>query len=529
MSGALGGPGEFNAELLRRIKFCIGVKRGSGYRCGGEAGEDAKSKAVELLVETINRILRWRIWDSWWVVEWMDEWLEKRDRLEVQLRGKYGDEVVNAITGLVDEFINYNEKFWNYWHKVDGEVKKLIEDLINGRTEVVIRGEDVSGISVHGRYVTLEVDKMNNDSITVHLSLRGLKGVTINVPNIFKMTMSKKEYSRFIRKVLKALRGGLEETDGFVNGDKAAIGTSQVWQVIIWALLYPGRARVRINAININENNVTVLWYLRSSHKPLKGIILNDANKLSEKELLAFMFTVILGDGSVDIVKVTKDSRVYDEAVIKIGMSSKKFNTWAPLLGRLKEMGFRSGKPDLAGDGVVDVRFYGSNAIGLTRAMISVLPPILRDVLDTLDFEKWLSMKRVAEMEVRWRRGEMSIDIAGYKFTVHIQNNTVMLEHKVRDDIETRKVIDALRARYGDEFAINVHKSGKQLAIRIPMYIFEKYEDIKEQVIEVLCRKLKKTKDEKKRQVIIKHLKLLAPMKRAVVHISSCVITPYLF
>ena len=325
--------------------------------------------------------------------------------------------------------------------------------------------------------------------------------------------MNKEEYEKFVNEVLRALRGGLEETDGFVNGDKAAIGTSQVWQVIIWALLYPGRARVRINAININENNVTVLWYLRSSHKPLKGVIINDVDKLSEKELLAFMFTVILGDGSVDIVKVMKNSRVYEEAVIKIGMSSKKFGMWAPLLGRLKEMGFRSGKPNLNNSNGVEVKFSGSNAIGLVRAMISVLPPILRDVLDTLDFEKWLNMKRVAEMELKWRRGEMSIDIAGYKFTVHIQKNTVMLEHKVRDDIEIRKVIDALRARYGDGFIVNVHKGGKQLAIRIPMYIFEKYEGIKEQVIEVLCKKLEKTKDERKRQVIIKHLKRLAPIK----------------
>ena len=118
MPNALSELSEFDTELLRRNKFCMGVKRGREYRCGGDAGESAISKAAELLIEAINQILRWRVWEAWWVEEWMDEWLEKRDRLEVQLRGKYGDEVVNAITGLVDKFISYNEKFLNYWREV---------------------------------------------------------------------------------------------------------------------------------------------------------------------------------------------------------------------------------------------------------------------------------------------------------------------------------------------------------------------------------------------------------------------------
>ena len=38
------------------------------------------------------------------------------------------------------------------------------------------------------------------------------------------------------------------------------------------------------------------------------------------------------------------------------------------------------------------------------------------------------------------------------------------------------------------------------------MHMFEEYSNIKEQVIKVLCRKLEKTKDDRKRQAIIKHL-----------------------
>ena len=62
-----------------------------------------------------------------------------------------------------------------------------------------------------------------------------------------------------------------------------------------------------------------------------------------------------------------------------------------------------------------------------------------------------------------------------------------------------------MRAVYGDGFAVNVDKSGEYLDVVIPMYVFEKYSNIKEQVVEVLCRKYEKAKDKEKRQIIIKH------------------------
>ncbi|GAB6944900.1 hypothetical protein [Vulcanisaeta sp. JCM 14467] len=65
MPSALDEFGGFDMGLLWRNKFCTGVKRGSEYRCGGEADENAVNKAVELLIEAVNRIQRWRVWDPW--------------------------------------------------------------------------------------------------------------------------------------------------------------------------------------------------------------------------------------------------------------------------------------------------------------------------------------------------------------------------------------------------------------------------------------------------------------------------------
>ena len=503
---------EFDMELLRRNKFCRGIKRGREYVCGGEADEGTKSNAIELLAEAVRRILKWRVWETWWVDEAMDEWLEKRDRLEVQLRGKYSEEVVNAITGLVNEFINYNEKFLNYWQTVGGEAEKLVDDLLSSRAEVVIWSNE-GGVSVHYGHVTLEAHRAGG-SVTVQLVLNGLEGVTIKVPDVFVKTMSREEYERFINEVLMALRGGLEEADGFVENGYAAMETTQTWQVVVWALLYPGENFVYANAVNVNEGSVTITYYMVSYHKPLKGKIFGNVDKLGEEELLAFMLGAVLGDGWTDVVKPVMNGRVYDEAVITITMADERYKAWEPLFERLGKMGFRSGKPNLINGNEVKVAFNGSNAIDLARAMISILPPILRDVLDALAFEKWERIKRIAEMEMKFRRGEMRIDV-GYRFSVSILKGTIALVHRAKDEAEAEKVIEALRAVYGDEFYAYVNKSGKYLVVIIPMYVFEKYEDIKAQVVKVLCEKLEKTKDEKKRQIIIKYLKRLTPTKGA--------------
>ncbi|WP_252900916.1 hypothetical protein [Vulcanisaeta sp. JCM 14467] len=112
--------------------------------------------------------------------------------------------------------------------------------------------------------------------------------------------------------------------------------------------------------------------------------------------------------------------------------------------------------------------------------------------------------------------------MAGYGFTVDVHKNTVALEHRARDD-EVEKVIKALRAVYGIELQVNVYRSGRYRVVAIPVYVFEKYSDIKEQVIRVLCRKYERTKDERKRQEIIKALRRLTPTKGAIAaeHLSQ--------
>ena len=511
MYSALGEPSELDIGLLRRNRFCMGVKRGKKYVCGGEADENAVNKAIELLSEAINRIQRWCVWDSWWVEEWMNEWLITRDRLEMQLRGKYSDKITTSLLGMIDRFIGYSEEFMNYWHVVGYEVRELINALARGRTVVVIRGENVSGVSVYGRHTTLEVSKASGDSITVKLVLKGLGGIVIMVPDVFKEIMDKKKYRRFIKKVLRALRRGLEETDGDVQKGLSAMGTTQIWQVLAWSLLYPGRVHTYVSSININEGDVTITWFMRSNHKSIRGRIHNDIGKLSKEEVLAFTFTAILGDGSAFIRK----DRGYDVTVLEITMLDEKFKAWgSSLLAKLREMGFRSGKPITRGN-KVEVRFYGSNAINLARAMIDVSPSILKDILDALGFEKWERIKRIAEMEVRWRKGEMQVSVLGYRCTVDVQKGTVRLALKAKDEDEAKRIIEMLRAVYDDVHA-RINRSHGKCVVRLPMKFIEEHIEVRIQVVKVLCQKYRKVKDEVKRKIIAMHLlKLATPTKGA--------------
>ncbi len=167
---------------------------------------------------------------------------------------------------------------------------------------------------------------------------------------------------------------------------------------------------------------------------------------------------------------------------------------------KLRKLGFAWSKSDLRGNAVA-VRFSNSYAVRLARAMINNLPTMMRDLLDALNIEKWTVIKQIAEMEQKFTKGEMTITLAGYRFTVVIDEYTVKLQHNAKDDAEVKEVCEALRRVYGDDLIINVRRwGGKYLRIEIPMYEIERHDDIKDSVLQVLCRKYQRvrSKDEKR-------------------------------
>ncbi len=479
------------------------VVGGRRYRCSGEeTSEEMRDKAVNLLSETIKRMVYWRVWDRWWVELLADEWLELRNNIEVQLRGGRYD--VDDVLKLVDEFIGRIEGLWSHWSEVGNEVRIMINDLLSGRSEVIIWSNG-NGVSMYGRNITLSADITSTGGVTVHLSPVILEGAKINVPDVITL-IGEEDRKRFV-KILEALKAGFAESDEGKERSKPVMKTTQSWQAIAWALLYPGDAYVLVDSINVNESKVTIAWHLKAlSHKSIKGAIFKDIEKLVEEQLLAFFTTVILGDGSAIISKNTVYGQTYDKPIIEVVMSGERFKLWRPLLEKLRKLGFTWSKSDLRGNAVV-VRFSNSYAVRLARAMINNLPTMIRDLLDTLNIEKWAMIKQIAEMEQKFTKGEMTITLAGYRFTIVIDEYTVKLQHNAKDDAKVKEICEVLKRVYGDDLIINVRRwGGKYLRIEIPMYEIERRDSIKDPVFQVLCRKYQrvKLKDKKKEKKIIR-------------------------
>ena len=122
-----------------------------------------------------------------------------------------------------------------------------------------------------------------------------------------------------------------------------------------------------------------------------------------------------------------------------------------------------------------------------------------------------MNLKKIAK-KMKFGMGKMRIDVASIKFALHVQNATLRLIHHTNEE-EVNKVIKKLKSTYSD-IEVKVNNSARRKAIVIPRYVLEKYNDIKEQVIDVLCRKLEKTKDEEKKQIIAKTPKEICTHKR---------------
>ncbi|BDR93268.1 hypothetical protein [Vulcanisaeta souniana] len=139
----------------------------------------------------------------------------------------------------------------------------------------------------------------------------------LKVLNIFRRMLSKSEYERFIKELIKALRGGFAVTDENIHKGKPAMSTTQIWQVITWSLFYPGTMYVSINSIKVNENNVSILWFLiANDYNSIKDEISKIIEEINNKETLhAFMLTAVLGDGSA-FIRLRKGK--YSEPEIKI-------------------------------------------------------------------------------------------------------------------------------------------------------------------------------------------------------------------
>ncbi|BDR91265.1 hypothetical protein [Vulcanisaeta souniana] len=327
---------------------------------------------------------------------------------------------------------------WTY------EVKELLRKILEGNAEVIIR---LGGIVVYGSHIILLVDMLRRGTL-VHLLIRDLEGTSIEVPNLVE-----------INEVIKTIRYGLFIADGYIQESRVTIGTSQTWQNILVAFLFPGKIHSNIIGIDVNKKDVKLMWFLRTDYTP--GDLLFEINN---NTVIAALFGAILGDGSVTIRNVYN----YKEPVIDL--TNKDFNDvrWRLLLSELVK-----GRTY-----PMHLMFLGSKAIDMARRIVNVMPPTLKELMDALNVSKWVTLREMANMELKWRRGKWVVNVLNYKFSV--ATNPLMLYHYVKSEDEAQVIINILK-----ENGIEAHrkKSGQYIMVVIPARSLNNNDNIKIQTI----------------------------------------------
>ncbi len=419
---------------------------------------EKKSIAIKLLNNLITLLEKWKIYDTSWIKYVYDNELEK-----ISIANVTGS-IADSIIKLSKEIRNYIENtLMQYWVTyISNDIKKLIDDIKNGRTIVIM--EDTGNsltLRIYGKYTELFAEKIYKSNSTVfHIIFNELSPLYINTFDILVNIIDKNEYKTIEEKILIPLRLGWAITDESVTStNKPSLRTHQLWQLLLWSLLYPGTIRIKIDGIAVTENELSIRWKLNptsSDYISLKGMVADIVPKFNDTMFWLFLFAIILGgDGNVSIYQTSSGDM---KLLIEISISPIKFNIlWKPLI--LKKLDQYKNKLGLyyavEDKGYkIRVRFAGHNAIIIARQIISSLPPLLRTLLAIIGFEKWNKMLQIANFKLNHYKGQLKLTIKGVTFSMSISNSGAELYIRVRDEAEANKLIEYLKTIFGENLDV---------------------------------------------------------------------------
>ncbi len=207
--------------------------------------------------------------------------------------------------------------------------------------------------------------------------------------------------------------------------------TTRLWQAVFWALLYPGDVYISIKSINVNVEDVTITWsFTANNHVSYKENALKIAKGLDEKTLLIFLLTSILGDGYANAYLRRSRLRARIEITVNAAKLEEKLEEWKAILEKLsKSLNIKYNLNSK--NNIANISFYESHAVKLARAILDAVPPILGEVLDALESDKWLGIKKISNVEFKYIRGESQVEIYGERFTIDYNNLRLVLQRRI--------------------------------------------------------------------------------------------------
>mgnify|MGYP001626216339 FL=1 len=335
-------------------------------------------------------------------------------------------------------------------------------------------------VHIYSTDVTVKVTRVaKNGGITMHLVLSELEGDDVRVANMFSD-----------EELLKAIQHGWEMTDGSVINDHPAMGTNQPWQAILWTLCYPGKIHVLIYGININENDVSVKWYLvaKDHEARSKEEAAKEVKNFDEERIKIFLASAIWGDGEVNV----------GERYVRLIMGLAKYDLWLGIIERLiNELSFTIKVRDYK----AEVGINSSKAVKLARDWLAM--PDIRELIELgaslSGGEKLRRIIELANMEIK-ELGSRSILILGTNISMSIDVNgdcRVELRTHRKDNNEALKLIEELR-KAGYKPSMYVSRGNYIISIT--------HANVRDSPLKpIVCRKLgewlNETKDERKERI----------------------------
>jgi len=431
-------------------RICWGVRRGRRLVCGEPVADEGVIKEVlELINELRGRIEKHK--DKLETAAFIDELIGLLERWLEEHKNDEGRKVKEAkkIARKMIKLLRRLRRRWveEYWR----QLMELLELLERNAIDVIVTGENNGekslAIHLYNKDVAVIVAKMaKSGSVTIRLSLSRSEGDDVKVANTFND-----------KELLKAIQHGWEMTDGSIMEGYPRMTTSQPWQVVLWSLAYPGEIHMLINGININEDGVSIKWYLVANdyRAGSKGEIAKEVERLGTERLRVFLAPAVWGDGEVNV----------GEKYVRLYMGLSKYDLWLGIIERLiNELSFTI----YPGEYKVEVKVLSSKAVGLARDWLS-----MQDVKELIELGAGLpgseKLRRIIELASREVRelGSSSILIPGtsISMTIDVKGDCrVELRAWRRSEDETLSLVEELR-RAGYEPSLRVARKYYEVAI----------------------------------------------------------------
>ncbi|WP_054854628.1 hypothetical protein [Vulcanisaeta sp. JCM 16161] len=285
------------------------------------------------------------------------------------------------------------------------------------------------------------------------------------------------------------------------------MSTTHLWQLILGLLLFHGDSSIKVSALSVKPNKTEIVWKMRTLSYHWREA-LQIAKDLAKEEIVRYLLSFILGDGYVSskhreirLIIAASDIKPWEEILEKLNYNSPEKIMW-------------SIDDKTSSSNVIRIRFNSTNAILLSKIIVSKTPSIMADMLTILNTEKWNNIIKMANMNIN--RKIRQVRLYGINFSIFIKKGKILLVKRFKELQKAKNTINILRSILNEK-VMHIQKWGNTYALVIPISEIignDIFQELKPQILNIICKRYEKSRNKKE---LVKAILSLAPME-----INSC-------